>query len=302
MDLRQLRYFLAVAEDLHFRRAAERLHVSQPALSQQIKALEAELGLRLIDRSTRQAALTAAGEVLARGARQILRDVEQITASARLADRGGTGSLTIALNELGGQQPVVGRSLRLFRSAFPNIALQLADMGEAAQYAALEAGAIDLGFHYRVPGSHAGLAARVLDRQGFRLVLPRDHDLAEKDDLSLADVAEQPLIMLRRAINADTHDGIMRAFAAEGLEPNVVLEASSDTAMLTLVAERIGLAIVMGGHRRGGWQDLVLRPVSGLPLAKDFVVAWYGDNDAAPLTRCVALIDDMLQAEQTADD
>ena len=295
MELRQLRYFLALADELHFRRAAERAHVSQPALSQQLRSLEEELGVRLIDRSTRTAALTPAGSVFARGARQVLRELELATAGARLADRGGTGTLTIALNELGGQQPVVGRCLRLFRAAFPNIVLRLADMGEAAQYAALASGAIDLGFHFRIAGSHAGFSARVLERQDYRLLMPQDHPLAGAETVTLAEVARQPLIMLRRAVNADTHDGIMRAFAARGLAPEIVLEASSDASMLSLVDEGLGLAIVMGAHRRGGWQELVLRPVDGLSLAKDFVAAWQPGNGSPALARFLALLEETVE-------
>ncbi len=294
MDLRQLRSFLALAEELHFGHAARRVHVSQPAPSQQLRNLEETLGVRLIDRSTRQASLTAAGAVFARGARAVLRELDLAAAAARLADRGGTGTLTIALNELGGQQPVVGRCLRLFRSTFPGIVLRLADLGEAAQYDALQSGAIDLGFHYRVSGSHAGFAARVLDRQDYRLLVPRDHELAAAATVTLADVARHPLIMLRRAVNADTHDGIMRAFAAHALTPEIVLEASSDASMLSLVDEGLGLAIVMGAHRRGGWQGLVLQPVDGLSLAKDFVVAWHAENRSPTLARFLALLEETV--------
>ncbi|HXD01694.1 MAG TPA: LysR family transcriptional regulator [Novosphingobium sp.] len=288
MEFRQIRYVLALADELHFRRAAERAHVSQPALSQALKALEEELGVRLIDRSTRGVRLTAAGELFARRGRQLLHDAELLKAGARLAGRGERASLTIGLNELAGQQPAFGSILRHFRASHPEIALELADMGEAAQVSALERGQIDAGFHYRLSGSHAGLATRVLNREAYRLLLPEGHPLATRDRIRLEDLADEPLIMLRREVNADTHDGILRAFAERGLEPRVVLETASDAAMLTLVAEGMGLAIVMGANRRGGWQGLRLMPVEGLSLAKEFVLAWNADNPAPALAQFVA--------------
>ncbi len=286
-----MRYFLAVADQLNFHRAAEQLHVSQPALSQCVKALEAELGAQLLDRSSRGVALTEAGAVFARGARQVLREAEFAVASTRLADRGERGSLTIAFNEVGGQQPIVGQSLGLFRSAFPNVTVRLCEMGEAAQYDALRSGEIDAGFHFRLPASHPGLAARVLDTQQFMLVVPETHALAKSAKVQLADLADHPMIMLRRDVNADTNDGIRQAFEQQHAMPQVVLEASSDAAMLTLVAAGLGLAIVMGAQRRGGWDGLALRPIEGLALAKEFVLAWHPDNRSSALAKFVALID-----------
>ncbi|MBU3992300.1 MAG: LysR family transcriptional regulator [Alphaproteobacteria bacterium] len=291
MDLRKMRYFLAIADQLNFHRAAEKLNVSQPALSQCVKALEAELGAQLLDRSSRGVALTESGAVFARGARQVLREAEFAVASTRLADRGERGSLTIAFNEVGGQQPVVGQSLALFRAAFPNVTVRLAEMGEAAQHEALRSGAIDAGFHFRLPARHSGLAARVLDTQQFMLVVPETHALAKCPKVHLADLTDQPMIMLRRDVNADTNDGIRQAFEQQHAMPQVVLEASSDAAMLTLVTAGLGLAIVMGAQRRGGWDGLALRPIEGLSLAKEFVLAWQPDNRSSALVKFIALIE-----------
>jgi DNA-binding transcriptional LysR family regulator len=291
MDLRQIRYFLAVADTLSFRRAAERIAVSQPALSQRIKALEDDIGAPLFERSSRGVALTPAGEVFQRGARKILREVELALSSARLADRGESGDLTIAFNEIAGQQPLVGQCLGLFRAAFPNVAVQLSEMGMAAQEDALLSGAVDIGFHYRVPGPATGLAYRIVDEAAFMLVMPEGHALARKAAISLEDLANQPMVRLRREINADTHDGIVQAFEAHRIRPRILVEASSDAAMLSLVSAGLGLAIVMGAQRRGGWEGLALRPIEGLAMAKQFVLAWDAAKRSAPRDKFLALVD-----------
>lgn len=296
MDLRQLRYFLAAAADLNFRRAAERVHVSQPALSQRIQALEEELGVQLFARSAQGVRLTASGEVFAKGARQVLREVDLAVASARLADRGESGRLSVAFNEIGGQQPIVGNCLALFRTAFPNVAVELSEMGEADQYEALRAGAIDAGFHFRIPGAHGEFAARRLDAQDFVLVAPQSHPLATRERVALSDLADAPMIMLRRDVNADTYDGILRAFAQAQIPLRTVLETSSDAALLTLVAAGLGLAIAMDAPRRGGWNGLALRRIEGLSLAKEFVLAWDPNNRSPTLSKFIALVDQTRDA------
>ncbi|CAN5219186.1 LysR substrate-binding domain-containing protein [soil metagenome] len=295
LDLRQIRYFLAVAEELSFRRAADRAAVSQPALSQRIKALEQDIGVALFDRTSRGVALTPAGEVFQRGARQILREVELAVSSTRLADRGESGSIAIAFNEIGGQQPLVGQCLGLFRSVFPNVAVQLSEMGTAAQREALRTGAVDAGFHYRVAGEGPDLSHRILDAQDFLLVMPEDHALARKPAVRLSDLAGEPMVRLRRDINADTHDGIVQALDAQGIVPDILLEASSDAAMLSLVAAGLGLAIVMGAERRGGWQGLALHRIEDLALTKQFVLAWNGANRSGPLAKFLALVDSAVE-------
>ena len=291
VDVRQLRYFLAVAEKSSYRRAAETLAVSQPALSQRIKALEEDLGVLLFVRSSKGVALTPAGEAFRRGARQILRDLDLAISSARLADEGGSGTLSIAFNELAGQQPLLGRCLGLFRAAFPNIAVRLSEMGTAEQQEALRSGAVDLGFHYRTSGSPTRLAHRILDEQAFVLALPEDHPLARQPFVHLRDLDQVPMVRLRRDVNAETHDGIADAFEAAHIRPRIVVEASSDAAMLSLAAAGIGLAIVMGGERRGGWKGLALRPIEGLTLAKQFLLAWNEGSRSAPLAKFLTLVE-----------
>lgn len=289
--LRQMRYFLEVAETRSYRRAAERLAVSQPALSQRIKALEESLGVELFARSSRGVSLTSAGEAFQRGARQVLRDVDLAISSARLADQQESGTLTIAFNELAGQQPLVGRCLAVFRASFPKVAVHLSEMGTTEQQNALQRGAIDAGFHYRVPVDADALGHRVLEEQDFLLALPENHPLSRVPTIHLEDLGGEPMVRLRRDVNAETYDSIAEALDEARVRPRIVVEASSDAAMLSLVSAGLGAAIVMGARRRGGWQGLVLRKIEGLTLAKQFVLAWNPQSRSAPLAKFRALVE-----------
>jgi DNA-binding transcriptional LysR family regulator len=286
--LRQLRYFLQVADSGSYRRAAERLAVSHPALSLRIKALEESLGVELFERSSRGVTLTSAGEAFQRGARQVLRDLDLAISSARLADQQESGTLTIAFNELAGQQPLVGRCLALFRASFPKVAVHMSEMGRAEQQNALQRGAIDAGFHYRVPQEGDAPGHHVLERQDFLLVLPEDHPLATAPAVRLEDLNGEPMVCLRRDVNAETYDSIMGGLGP--VKPRIVVEASSDAAMLSLVSEGLGVAIMLAARRRGGWQGLVLRPIEGLALSKQFVLAWNPHSRSAPLAKFRALV------------
>jgi len=289
-DLRQLHYFLAIAETGNFRRAAEQAHISQPALSQRMKALEEDLAVSLFTRSARGVRLTAAGEAFARGARQVLRDAEQAIAGARLADRAEDGALTIAFNEIGGQQPVVGTVLALFRAAFPRVVVSLRELGRAAQHEGLRTGAIDAAFHYSLPGAATGFATEVLDTRSFGLILPEGHALAREPALAMGHLADQPMALMGRDVNEETYDGIVAAFARTATPLQVTAEASSDAGLLTLVRAGFGLGIAMLGHRRCAWDGLAMRRVSGLDMAKDFVMTWNEANRLPSLAKFVALV------------
>ena len=291
LDLRQLRYFVAIAEASSFHRAAERIHVSQPALSQRIRALEAEIGSALFDRSPRGVTLTAAGEAFLIGAHRTLREAELALSSARLADGGEAGSLSVAFNELGGQQPLVGRALALFASAFPAVALNVSELGSAPQRERIRAGELDAGFHYQSAAADTGLRHTVLEEHEFMAALAEHHPLAARETITPGDLDGEALIALRRAVNEETRDGIDQALTRHGVRPRVVMEASSDTAMLSLAAAGLGAAIVLGAERRGGWSGLVLRRIEGFSLAKQFVVAWHPASRSAALAKFLAVVE-----------
>ena len=197
MELRHLRYFVVVAEELHFRRAAERLHMSQPPLSQQIRALEEEVGATLLLRNQRQVELTAAGAAFLERAREILTLVEDAALEARRVQRGEVGRLAIGFVG-SAMYSFVPELLRAFREQFPDVVLRLQELGTSEQLRQLENGRLDVGF-MRLPVLRPELRVETVCEEPVIAALPDLHPLAAKRRLSLEDLEGQPLVLLTRS-------------------------------------------------------------------------------------------------------
>ncbi|KIA82054.1 LysR family transcriptional regulator [Chromobacterium piscinae] len=245
MELRHLRYFLAVAEELHFTRAAERLHIGQPPLSQQIQALEAELGVALFRRHQRKVELTAAGRQFLPRARQILADSAAAVAAARRAADGEIGELRIGFTSSLPLTPILHHSLQHYRAAYPDVRLTLREMFTAGQFDSLERGQLDLGFvRFNGPAPSAQIQVRELHRDRLLAVLPRAHPLARADSVALAELAREPLIGYPQESGAGLRDVILQLARQNGLELNVVQEAGEAITQIGLVAAGVGVAIL----------------------------------------------------------
>lgn len=245
MELRHLRYFLAVAEELHFTRAAERLHIGQPPLSQQIQALEAELGVALFRRHQRKVELTAAGRQFLPRARQILADSAAAVAAARRAADGEIGELRIGFTSSLPLTPILHHSLQHYRAAYPDVRLTLREMFTAGQFDALERGQLDLGFvRFNGPAPSARIQVRELHRDRLLAVLPRAHPLARAGSVALAELAREPLIGYPQESGAGLRDVILQLARQNGLELNVVQEAGEAITQIGLVAAGVGAAIL----------------------------------------------------------
>ena len=200
MELRHLRYFVAVAEELHFGRAARRLEMAQPPLSIQIQRLEKELGVKLLERTQRHVGLTAAGRVFLERARRVLEQAELAVHAAQRAGRGETGSLAVGFvgSATYGVLPEV---LRLFRRRFPDVDLMLYEMGSTAQQRAVVEGRLHLGL-IRTPRDNAGLdealAQQVVQREPLVVALPKGHALTRLETLPLIQLAAEPFILFPR--------------------------------------------------------------------------------------------------------
>ncbi len=242
MELRHLRYFVAVAEELHFGRAARRLHIAQPPLSQQIRRLEAELGTPLLERSRRHVALTAAGAALLPHARRTLQVAEQGAEAARRAARGETGSIAVGFvgSAMAGPLPDV---VRAFRAACPGVEVALRQMTTAAQAAALRAGELDLGC-LRPPLRDAGIAVAPILTEALVVALPAGHAAASGEGVDLAALAGEPFIMPPRQEGEAFADHLLAACAAAGFQPNVAQTATEMSTVLGLVAAGLGVALV----------------------------------------------------------
>jgi DNA-binding transcriptional LysR family regulator len=287
MELRHLRYFVAVAELENFRRAAQRLHIVQPALSRQIRSLEAELGVQLFERSARGVTLSPVGRTFLDDARRILDETEQAVTRVRDAALGQFGRLRISFTEASSSYGVVPETIRTFQLERPKIELLLTSMESPAQFDAVMAGRIDAAFLNASAEYEAELKTREVQIETLQLALLSSHPLSARPLLSLIDLQDEPLILISRAYNPRLHDELTAAFARVGLRPRIVQEVSTSAIMLNLVAVEIGLGITVSAMRGRLPAGVVLKPVAELTMPYCLHLAWRRDNRSPLLAQFV---------------
>lgn len=245
MDLRQLRYFIAVAEELHFTRAAERLHIGQPPLSHAIQSLEADIGAQLFERTKRWVRLTDAGKLLLPDARRILAQVEQAADTARKAQRGEAGELRIGFTSATPLTPLFANVIQRYRRQFPAVTLTLLETSSLHQLDALARRTLDLGF-IRPPevALPPTVALTRLRDDALVAVLPTGLALAKKKTVSVRDLAELPFVMYPPGAGTAIHPQIFRLCRAAGFEPRVAQEAGEAATIIGLVAAGCGVSIL----------------------------------------------------------
>jgi DNA-binding transcriptional LysR family regulator len=244
MELRHLRYFVAVAEELHFTRAAERLHIAQPPLSQQIRALEAELGVELFLRTRRSVALTDAGAALLVRAREMLAQAQALPDELRRVARGEVGELRIGFTSTLPLTRVLRDVVADHRRAHPRVALQLREMHTALQFEALRRGELDVGlvrYNERAPD---GIRLSLLRRDPLRLVLPATHRFARRKSVAIAECREEHFIGFPGSAGTGTGPLLARLCAQAGFEPTIAQEAREATTQIGLVAAGLGIAVL----------------------------------------------------------
>jgi DNA-binding transcriptional LysR family regulator len=264
-DFRQLRYFIAVAEELSFTRAAQRLHLSQPPLSQQIQALEHDLGIRLLERDKRNVTLTEPGKLFLEHARQILAMADDARIQVAEAAAGYSGHLRLAYTVSVSFHPALPQILIRMGQNAPNVRIWLSEMYTEPQFSAIRLGQIDVGLVRDVPNheddAHA-LRIDVIDREPLLLALPAGHRLADRDQLELAEVAGEPFVIQPRELAATLYDRLVQLAAKAGFHPVVRQQAQQLNGLLALVAAGIGLALIPASMR-----VVKLAGVSYVPLA-----------------------------------
>jgi DNA-binding transcriptional LysR family regulator len=263
VQLRQLRYFVAVAEERNFSRAAARLHVSQPPLSVQIKSLERELGASLFMRDNRGATLTAAGAALYDEARAVLARVDRLRVIVGDVGRGDTGTLAIgfvSLADYGALPP----ALKAFRARYPRVDVQLHEMTTDAQVRELAAGRLDVGIALG-PVQEPGLAFDSLSRESLVVALPSGHALARGGAarLEARQLAGESFIVPPRPLAPGLHDLVMSICRSGGFEPRVTQEARQMQTVISLVAGGMGVALVPESLRQLKRAGVVYRPLRG---------------------------------------
>jgi DNA-binding transcriptional LysR family regulator len=289
MELRHLRYFVAVAENLNFTKAAAKLHLAQPSLTRQIHKLEEELGVRLLNRSKTHVALTPEGRSFLTDARRILiLAAESIQAVQRLS-RGETGELNLAYLP-NFDFEFLPETLRAFRHAFPQIALNLFDMSPAEQFRALEARKIDLGFVGLPPPSTASaLHWESIARHRTVVVLPERHRLARKRQISLAELETMFFVGMSEKTHPGFRDWLNRICQQVGFTPRILQEAELEAALMTFIAEGLGVTLAREHIKKLPHPGVTFRPVTP-PVASEYCIAWNRANDLRALHQYIEIV------------
>jgi len=287
MELRHLRYFMAVAEEKHVTRAAERLGMQQPPLSQQIRALERELDVQLFRRLPRGVEPTAAGLAFFADARAILAQIDQAVATAKRTARGEQGRIAVGFTSSAPFNPFVPRVIRAYREAFPLVALTLEEGGTTELIEALRNERIDAAFIRTPLADQAGLIVRSLLEEPMVLALPRGHALARKKSASkalpLTALAGETFVIYRRPSGPGLHDAIVSACNAAGFSPRIGQEAPRIGSTLNLVAAGLGISLVPESLQLMRMDGVAFRRLAGAvqPKAPLYIAARRGEASAA---------------------
>jgi DNA-binding transcriptional LysR family regulator len=288
MELRHLRYFVAVAEERHITRAAERLGIQQPPLSQQIRALEAELGTPLLRRHPRGVELTQAGEALLAEARAVLEQVERAVTVTRRAGRGEAGRIGLGFTSSASFHPLVPAMVRAYRDAYPLVALSLEESGTSELVEALVQQRLDAAFVRSPIGAASGIAVHSILDEPMVAALPAGSSLAAaraRHPLPLAALAGEIFILYRRPLGPGLYDAIIAACQRVGYSPNIGQEAPRMLATLSLVAAGLGVTLVPQSMRRLRVHGVIYRTVdSAAGLVAPLNLA-YRRSETSPAAR-----------------
>jgi DNA-binding transcriptional LysR family regulator len=289
MELRHLRYFVAVGEEQHYGRAASRLRVAQPALSRQIQDLEAEVGFKLFERLPRGVKLSAAGKLFLEDARRILQEVNEAAGRAGRVARGLSGTLRVGFAENASWRGVVPDSFRRFREQQPGAELQLQPAASLEQLEALRSGRLDAGFVNFMPKSDPELDQLPVATQHVELAAPKTHALTKLKKLRLRDLTDVPFVWFPRRANPAFYDRLMHKCYRGGLKsPRIVQEGLNEATILSLVSSGLGVGWVVGSARWRSPESVVILPVVDLDVALPLVLAWRRDNTSTLLANFIA--------------
>ena len=278
MELRHLRYFRAVAEHRGFTEAARHLHVSQSGVSGQIRDLEREIGVTLLQRTSREVSLTPEGAVLLREARQILEQADRAIELTQRASRGQFGSLTIGLCGPA-TAPFLPKLIRAFRKRHPGVRLALKDIDPAHQPEALLARHIDIGFTRGVPVRFKSLlSAEVLFREPVVALLPRGHALADGPAIRLADLASERFVLYSRELTPELFDGVVARCRKARFSPDLAESPNLWQSVVTMVEAGEGVSLVPSSVRALGSSAVAFVPLAGSAFLLDVIMAWRGDE------------------------
>lgn len=288
MELRHCKYFVAVAEELNFRKAALRLHMEQPPLSRQIRQLERELGVELLQRDRRGVKLTQAGEIFLEQARLTVAQAEQAIKTVKQVVQSQPAVLTVGYSMCAFDR-LLPKIVQSFRQSCPEVEIRLLELSSAAQVEALLAGEIDCGFLH-LPIARGGLIAETLLKETVVAVLPKSHPLAGQEVISLRSLASESFIMCPQSVKPDWHRDIIKACQGAGFYPNIVQEVTSPNAIVSFVAEGAGISFLTSGYYTDRSADVVFIPLTEPTPILEIAIAWQRDRQPLALTNFIKTV------------
>lgn len=289
MELRHLRYFVAVGEEQHYGRGAQRLRVAQPALSRQIQDLEEEIGFKLFDRLSRGVKLSTAGKLFLEEARRILQQVNDATRRAKRVASGQSGTLRVGFIESMSWHGVVPDSFREFRERHPDAELQIKPLSSLEQVQSVRSGQLDAGFLFTIANIDRELAQLDIALVNLVLAVPKGHPLAKSKALRLRDLSSASFIWFPRRESPLFYDRLMHACFRGGLKsPRIVQEGLNEATILSLVSCGLGIAFVSSATRWRCPESVTLVSVTDLKLPLPFALIWRKDNGSPLLAKFVA--------------
>ena len=273
IELRHLRYFVAVAEELHFGRAAARLNISQPPLSQQIQILEQQTGARLLARTNRSVSLTAAGKQFLADSRQILSQVDEAAARAERLHLGESGELRLGFTSSAPFIKAVSDTLSQFRQRYSNVHIQTRETNTREQIAPLNDGTLDLGLMRNtiLPES---LAWQPILREPLLAMVHRDHSLAQQETVSLADLAAEPFVFFDPHVGTGLYDDILGLMRRYGLAPVITQEVGEAMTIIGLVAAGLGVSILPASFSRVKMTEMRWVPIREPDAVSEMWLVW----------------------------
>lgn len=307
MELRHLRYFVAAAEEEHFGRAAERLSITRPAVSQLIADLEDELGTQLFERLAHQVRLTAAGKALLPRLQELMADLNQALTMAKRVGDGKSGVITIGYGSLTLLHPIFRATVRTFHELFPEVTLSLLDLPTNSQIEALATGKIDAGFlHFGPPSDDKLLKSRkkgvpahkreMLDMFHIQsgtlgVIVPSEHRLAEREHVALKDLANEEFVVVPKSSVSPDYGRLYNLCKDAGFEPKIVQEVSSIATQLNLISVGMGIGLTVLGKNFIYPEGVALVQLKGVNYPTSFVLAW-------PKGRNEPVLENLIQTVQ----
>lgn len=276
VDLRHLRYFVAAAEELHFTRAAERIGIAQPALSQQMQKLERELGTPLFHRERRRITLTDAGAVLLEEARRLLADFGRTVSRVEEIGRGETGTLVVAF-AASVMFVALPKLIRRFRTQFPDVRLELLELNSAQQVEGIASGAIDLGF-VREAQLHESLQERTILREPLVVAVAKSHRLAGRKRVALRELAGDDFVLFPRDVSPGLHARVTSLCLDAGFSPRIVQVSRELYTTVSLVESGLGVTIIPSSIRKMGWTGVRYLAIAAADASTRIDMTWRTGN------------------------